>query len=556
LTAFGADSEAKRSADEVTAELPSSRASVANAVLLGLAVWCVWRPVETFPTTAVLVASVVLGLAVWAWRRTSRRSNPWIIAAAAGSVLLASGVAGWDPASAVVEISLLAAVAALVWIASREVPPDHWPALLGLAISALTIWALWQVVGGMEKAASSVAALPEEMQSSATERLSSGRAFASQFLPSHLAVLFATALPILLARVRFRRSSLAWSIGAIACVLGLGLTRSPIGAALALAACALLVLRRRHRSLAWIALLMAVVLIVVVVSRGDVVKLKPVELRLDNWQTALWVWSGAPAAGVGVGGFAQAAQAIPFEVGNRPRHAHSLPLEALAELGPIGLVACAIALIALWRLCSRLWPSRPELAVAVAVIPAHNLLDFSLYGTGVAFAWAVLLGWAVACARPPTEESPAPAKGRAVFVAVVAVMLAVSVLHVTSVMVEESAVSQTAPAKRMDAAMRALHLAPWRVDPLGPVAAAALESADPSRIETALAALDDRRWLRPRSAAYAALRARLALILDRGPSAAAEAWVASYEQPPSAIHRSNLDALLGQLEAGGNDVAP
>jgi hypothetical protein len=553
---MGAESPTARSADEVAAEPAISRDIVAHSVLLALAICCVWRPVETFPTTAVVVASVVLALAVWAWRRTSRRSNPWLTATAACSALVASGAAGWDPASAMVEISLLAALVALVWISSREAPPDRWPALLALAISALTLWALRQVIGGMEQVASGVANLPEEMQSSAAERLSSGRAFASQFLPSHLAVLYATALPILLARTRLHRSSLPWWIGTVACVVGLVLTRSPIGAALALAACAAMVLRRRHRSLVWVALLLAVVLIAVVVGRGDVLKLEPVQLRLDNWRTALWVWAEAPAAGVGVGGFAQAAQAIPFEVGNRPRHAHSLPLEALAELGPIGFLVCGAAAFALWRLFRRLWDERPELAVAVAVIPVHNLLDFSLYGSGVAVAWAVLLGWAVACARAPTEEATAPARGRAVFVAVGAVMLAGTVLHVTSVMVEESAASRSTAVERMDTAMRACRLAPWRVDALGLVAAAALESADPSRIEMALAALDDRRRLRPRSAAYAALRARLAIALDRAPTAAAEAWAASQEQPSNKAHVANLETLFRQLDAGGNDEVP
>ena len=35
-------------------------------------------------------------------------------------------------------------------------------------------------------------------------------------------------------------------------------------------------------------------------------ELDPVRLRLDNWRTALWAWSGAPVTGVGVGGFGQA----------------------------------------------------------------------------------------------------------------------------------------------------------------------------------------------------------------------------------------------------------
>ncbi len=50
--------------------------------------------------------------------------------------------------------------------------------------------------------------------------------------------------------------------------------------------------------------------------------------------------------GVGVASFAQASQANPLAVGNRPAHAHSLPVEALAELGPAGLTG--VLLLGIW----------------------------------------------------------------------------------------------------------------------------------------------------------------------------------------------------------------
>ncbi|MCW8985454.1 MAG: O-antigen ligase family protein, partial [Thermoanaerobaculales bacterium] len=403
--------------------------AVAQGILLGLAGWFVWRPVETYPSSAVFLVVAILGLAVWAWRRTANRSNPWLITCAAGCVLLASGVVGWDPASAIIEISLLMAAATLMWLASRVSPPERWPAVLALVISALALWGLWQVTAGMDQAATAIGQLPVGIQSAAAERLASGRAFASQLLPSHLAVLFASALPLLLWQLRRRWSALPWAVGSLLCVVGLMLTRSPVGAALALGACAALALGRKRRLLLWVALLLVSVLVVVAVGRGDVLELEPVQLRLDNWRTAVWVWSTAPAAGVGLGGFAQAAQAVPFEVGNRPRHAHSLPLEWLAELGPVGLLGVFFAGLALWRLICRLWPERPELAVAVAVIPVHNLVDFSLYGSGVTLAWAVLVGWGVAFVNTSPEPEPAPVRGRVVFVAAIAGVLAATVLH-------------------------------------------------------------------------------------------------------------------------------
>jgi hypothetical protein len=527
----------------------------AHCTLLALAGWCAWRPVETFPTTAVVVAASILGLSVWAWRRTPQRASPWLIAGTVGVALVVAGMLGWDPASAILEIALAAAMVALVWMASRSSPPEGFPTLLALVISALALWGLWQATGGLERMAASVGDLPEELRAAAFERLASGRAFASQTLPSHLAVLFATALPLLLVRLRLRWSAAPWVLGSVLCVVGLALTRSPVGAALALAACGALALRRRHRLLIWIALVLILILAFVAIGRGDVMELKPVKLRVDNWRTALWVWSETPAAGVGVGGFAQAAQAVPFEVGNRPRHAHSLPLEMLAELGPVGLLVCALATLALWRLARDVWRERPELSLALAVIPAHNLIDFSLYSSGVALAWAVLLGWGVSLRNRPRELPLHSAKGRVVLVSAVALAVAATVLHLTSIAVEESAALQTGPRERFQGAIRARRLAPWRVDPLGLVGNAALETGEPRLITEAFGELEDGRWLRPRSAAIASLRARLAMAVGEAPTAVAEAWTAAAEQPSNQIRVEEFEALRDRLEPRADDDA-
>ena len=534
----------------------SRRDIAAHGTLLVLVSWCVWRPVETFPTTAVVVAAAVLGLAVWAWRRTPRGSNPWMVLGVAGGVLAASGLAGWDPASAVVEIAVVAVVVALIWLASRLQPPEQWPALLALAISALALWGLWQVVGGMAQAAAEIGHLPDDIRAAATERLTSGRAFASQTLPSHLAALLATALPLLLVRLRPRWSAAPWAVGSTLCIVGLAITRSPIGVALAMGACSALVLARRRRSLIWITLVLVLVLAVVVVGRGDVAELEPVRLRLDNWQTAVWVWSQSPAAGVGFGGFAQAAQAVPFEVGNRPRHAHSMPLEWLAELGPAGLLTCALVAFALWRLLRDLWPERPELSVALAVIPAHNLVDFSFYSSGVALVWAVLVGWGMSLRRHAREAASPPARGRIVFVSAATLALAATALHVTSIAVEESAAVREDPVERFDDAIQARRLAPWRVEPLGLIANAAFEMKDPQLVSAAREELDRGRWLRPRSAAIGGLRKQLAIADGDAPTAIAEAWTSAHEQPSNESHIEEFEALLSRLEPGAVDDDP
>lgn len=553
MTPREAFTEAVQSSNRVIEDSDTRSDAAARGILLGLAGWCVWRPVETYPSTAIFVMAAILPLAVWAWRRSAKGSNPWMIICAVGCALVASGVFGWDPASAVAEISLLMAALSLIWLASRVSPPERWPALLALMISALSLWGLWQVTVGMDQAATSIGQLPSGIQSAAAERLASGRAFASQMLPSHLAVLLATALPLLVWRLRPRWSALPWAVGSVLCVVGLVLTRSPVGAALALGACGVLAAGRKKRVLGTAALILVAVLVVVVIGRGDVVELEPVRLRLDNWRTAVWVWSTAPVAGVGVGGFAQAAQAVPFEVGNRPRHAHSLPLEWLAELGPVGLLGALFAGLALWRLICRLWPERPELAVAVAVIPVHNLVDFSLYGSGVTLAWAVLVGWAAAFVNTSPEPEPKPVRGRVVFVTAVAAALAATILHVTSLMVEDAASLRKDPSKKFDEALTARRIAPWRVDPLGLIAESALETGDPQRLSEARAELDRGRWLRPHSAALAALQAQLAAAGGMAPTAVSEAWISASEQPSDEMRVQSLDSLLNRLDSGAED---
>jgi len=528
----------------------------AAGLLLALAGWVVWRPAETFPLTAVLFAAVVLALTVWGWRRTPAEHRcAWFMAAATVGVLSAAGMAGWDPAAAVSEIALVVAVAAVIWLASRQAPPDRWPAVLALVISGLALWGLRQVGGGPEYSASVLEQLPEHLREAAAERLAHRRAFASQPLPSHLAVLFATALPLLLDRLRPRWTAAPWGVASVLCVGGLLLTRSPIGAALALAACAALAFAHGRRRLVWIVLVLTMVLALVVVARGDVMEFDPVRLRFDNWRTALWVWSTTPAAGVGTAGFAQAAQAVPFGVGNRPVHAHSLPLEWLAEFGPVGFLASIVLFVVLWRLMRALWPHRPDLAAALAVIPAHNLVDFSLYGSGVAIPWAVLAGWGVALCRTAPEPGRGGA-GRTVLVLVTSAALALTVLHVTSTVVEEAAARSEIATDRFSGATQARRLAPWRVEPLGLMASAGLESGEPELAAEALSELQRARWLRPRSSALAGLRARLALALGEVPTAAAEAWRSRHENPSNAAATDFANDLFERLDRGTEDAIP
>ena len=68
--------------------------------------------------------------------------------------------------------------------------------------------------------------------------------------------------------------------------------------------------------------------------------------RLANWRVALDIFTHHPGVGVGVGRFAPAYLAARESGDNITRYAHSAPLQALAELGLVGAVFVAMALIA------------------------------------------------------------------------------------------------------------------------------------------------------------------------------------------------------------------
>jgi hypothetical protein len=332
-------------------------------------------------------------------------------------------------------------------------------------------------------------------------------------------------------------------LGLLLCCVGLVLTRSPIGAALAMTAVAVLFSRRRQRVVVAAALVLLVVLTAVVLLRADVAELEPLSLRLDNWRSALSLWSAAPLTGIGLGSFGQAVQSLPLTVGNRPAHAHSLPLEWSAELGVVGCGLFLMAAIAVVRLVWRLWPRRPELAVAVAIVPAHNLVDFSLYVSGVALPWAVLAGWAIAEARPePVLERDNP--GRPLVVATMACAIAIAMVHSVSVVMERAASETVDATEAAQLAGDAHGLAPWRRRALTAYAELAGRGEDLGRMSDAVQRIDRWRWLSPRSVALASLRGYLAERLGDLPTAVAEAWYCASSRPHDAEAQRNLERLV------------
>jgi O-antigen ligase len=521
---------------------------VPQAVLAAVGLWAAWRPCETFAATPPVLAVAALALLPWAMRRSAPSTLRWGILTSTAALLFAaaSALTGWDPASGFGRIALAGAIVVLIWQASRTRVEGSTLRIYALGLALLALWGGWQVLVGFDEARSAVADLPQHMQDNAIERLASGRAFASLLLPSHLAVLLATALPLLLAALRRSWKGAPWLAGCLLCVLGLIISYSPVGIALA-AAASLALAARHHRWLVPVALAVTIVAMVAAfVARPDLVELEPMQLRADNWRTAAWLWSTSPVSGVGLGGYGQASQAVPFDVGNRPSHAHSLPAEWTAELGLVGVAAVAVAVIALVGLVRRLWRVQPELAVAVAVIPLHNLVDFSLYTSGVALPWAILLGWGLAATRQP-DERVFEHRLRPLLITAGAVAVALAALHSTSVVVSRAAAVEETPDLRFRSLARAYRLAPWRIEALAGCGIAALESSKPELADEAGQMLARARWLRPRSGGLASLASRLDVANGRPSSAVAEAWAASRAQPRQRVHEDHLEFLIEEL---------
>ena len=506
-------------------------------VPLAIAAGVAWFPVEVWPLSGPVAAVALFGAVLRIVSAgVDRYAKVASLAVALGLMMITvASLEGGDIARAVTQLALVLAVTTLIFVASRSRPSAGAPRALAVALSALALWAIWQHLVGFDQMQAELIHTDPASRAYALERIRSARPFASQLLPGHLGVLLATALPILVSAAGRRgRARAVWIVGCSLCVVGLVLTQSPAAQALALVVVvAAAIARARWNVAVGLAFLLSLALAAAVSWRADLGRLEPLRLRADNWRTAVWVWSTAPAAGVGFAGFAQASREVPFRVGNHPAHAHNLPLEGLAEMGPVGLGLVSVLLWAVGRLAWRLRSTDPWLGAAICVVPLHNLVDFSLLVSGVALPWAVLCGWGWA----RTGVVPAPMAARRVdptrtaLTVVGSLLVGVSLLHASSRVVSGSVEQGADPATRLAAADRAWRLAPWRFDPLLEAAEAAIVVGDRDACSRAELRLLEMAWLRPGSRAAEGLRARLALV--RGDRLAADAalWMIHRSRP-------------------------
>jgi hypothetical protein len=399
--------------------------------------------------------------------------------------------------------------------------------------------AVLQVAGGLEEAQAAVVELPRALREAASTRLAIGRAFGTASLPGHFAVLLLMAVPLLLDRWHAARwgDRLLRGAGLAGVVVGIALTRSlaalAVGAVLALVAASLGLPRRPILLGAGVALLL--VLVLTAAWRTDLGSIEPVRLRLVNWRTAVAAFAGSPFVGVGLGGVGQAGLLAPTAASNITPYTHNSYLQLLAELGLVGLPVVAAGVLWLVRVIGLGLRQAPALALAVLVVPVHNLVDFSAYQPEIVVPWAVLLG-ALAARVRPMPDRPVPAT---LLLPVLAVCSLASVASWRGETVFDAALLQK-PEQRSEMALTAARWQPWALTPLLLAADGALErGAPPPELGNLDRAIASRWWVRPRSGAWAQTRALLLL----GQEHRGEALVWAREARRRAPKTPGLDAL-------------
>ncbi|OYV99757.1 MAG: hypothetical protein B7Z61_14090 [Acidobacteria bacterium 37-71-11] len=299
---------------------------------------------------------------------------------------------------------------------------------------------------------------------------------------------------------------------------------------------ALLARRRMGRAGVAAAAALVVLAAAVLAGRGDLAHLDPLQLRWLNWRTAAWVFLHHPWLGVGLGGIGQAGLTAPTGAANITPYAHCTPLELLAELGVAGVPLLVAGAWALARLLRLGWREHPALALAVATVPLHNLVDFSAYRPEVLLPWAVLAG-SLASRVWPAPRRPVPAPALTALLAGGALLAALSWRSEAAV----SAAAALPPAAAAETALAAARWAPWTVTPVEMAAGYALEPGPATALALVDGELAARWWVQPLSAAWAEARARL--LLAQGRPGEALVWVRE------ARRRAPWRGDLAQLEA-------
>jgi len=488
--------------------VPPRAAALVVALAAAGAAWCAARFAGLLPL--LWGALLLLSLAPPPPQR--RFLSTSVLALLVGAVTL-SWVVALDHELAL-RLGLVALTGVLLFALARFAAPGPLAVqAVTIAVALTALVALAQLAGGLDAARPAVWTLAPGLREAAAARLEVGRAFGTASLPGHFAILLVTALPLAAARALATRGPrrAAWVGTSLLAVAGIVATRSLAALAVGTVLLAAAAFRRRRPAVLAAVAVLAAAALAIVALRTDLGRLEPLRLRAVNWRTAAWVAAAHPLTGVGLGGVGQGGLTAPTASENTSTFAHCTPLQLAAELGLAGAGLVLAGIVGLVVLLRRGADADLPLALAVAAVPLHNLLDFSFYAPEVLWPWAVLAGTlASRCWAPPRRP--------------VASWLLVPVLVVGTVLAAlswrgqaEAADALLEPVGRQPEALTAAsRWQPWSVTPLLVAADVALAEAGPvARLERLDRALAQRGWVRPVSPGWAEARARLLLVAGR-----------------------------------------
>ena len=432
---------------------------------------------------------------------------------------------------------LLVLAVALFALSRRAAVDDRLLGVLALGLAATALVAVAQAIAPPLLSPDTVSEIAPELRARALARLQIGRVSGTASIPGHFAAMLVAAAPLLAAgwaRGAGRRRWM-WAAALLLAGTGVVLSRSLAGVlvAAALAGAAAVLRRPSWRWSAAVGVVLAAVALLTALSRTDLAALEPVRLRWLNWRTAADTIVSHPLLGVGLGGVGQAALASPAGATNITPYTHNTYLQLAAELGVGGAMLVAAALLALTRLLAAGARAHLPLTLAVAAIPLHNVVDFSAYAPEVLLPWCVLAGALAARVRP---APPRPLPAWLLLPPVAGALLLAAAAWRAEVLLRQAYAAP--PARAVELSLAAARWTPWAVDPVQAAAGVALASGD-ARIPEIERELTRRWWVRPVSAAWAEMRARLLLAARRD----GEALVWAREARRRAPWRGELAAL-------------
>jgi Flp pilus assembly protein TadD len=210
--------------------------------------------------------------------------------------------------------------------------------------------------------------------------------------------------------------------------------------------------------------------------------------RTDLWESAWRQYRGHPALGAGAGSYEQHwLEDRPFE--HKVRDAHSLYLETLAELGPVGLALLLLALAAplAAAVTARRHPLVPAAFAAYLAYLIHAAVDWDWELPAVTVAALICAAALLAAARREERVLALSTKARGAAAAATLAVAAVAFVTLTgnsAIAASDSAADDGNWTKAANEARKAKRWAPWSSEPWQRLGEAHLGQGDFAAAET------------------------------------------------------------------------